>query len=57
MISEKVCDWLMDNADAPIRYRVASELLHRLVDLGRRPRRPFRIPRRCVIHQTHILQC
>ena len=27
MINEKICDWLMDNADAPIRYRVARELL------------------------------
>ena len=27
MIDTKICDWLMDNADAPIRYRVARELL------------------------------
>ena len=27
MIDEKICEWLMDNADAPIRYRVARELL------------------------------
>jgi hypothetical protein len=27
MLDEKICDWLMDNADAPIRYRVARELL------------------------------
>ena len=27
MINTKICDWLMDNADAPIRYRVARELL------------------------------
>jgi hypothetical protein len=27
MIDEKIYDWLMDNADAPIRYRVARELL------------------------------
>jgi len=26
-INEKTCDWLMDNADAPIRYRVLRELL------------------------------
>jgi hypothetical protein len=23
MINQKICDWLMNNADAPIRYRVA----------------------------------
>ena len=27
MIDEKICGWLMDNADTPIRYRVARELL------------------------------
>lgn len=27
MINTKICDWLMDNADAPIRYRVAREFL------------------------------
>jgi len=27
MIDEKICGWLIDNADAPIRYRVAKELL------------------------------
>ena len=27
MIDTKVCSWLMDNADAPIRYRAARELL------------------------------
>ena len=27
MIDTKVCSWLMDNADTPIRYRVARELL------------------------------
>ena len=27
MINIKICEWLMDNADAPIRYRVARELL------------------------------
>ena len=27
MIDNKICDWLMDNADVPIRYRVARELL------------------------------
>ena len=27
MIDKKICDWLMDNADVPIRYRVARELL------------------------------
>ena len=27
MIDTKICGWLMDNADAPIRYRVARELL------------------------------
>lgn len=27
MIDEKACAWLMDNAEAPIRYRVARELL------------------------------
>ncbi|MCL2158407.1 MAG: hypothetical protein FWH48_03260 [Oscillospiraceae bacterium] len=27
MIDAKICEWLMDNADAPIRYRVARELL------------------------------
>lgn len=27
MIDTKICNWLMDNADAPIRYRVARELL------------------------------
>ena len=27
MINEKICDWLMENADAPIRYRVARELI------------------------------
>jgi len=27
MIYTKICGWLMDNADAPIRYRVAGELL------------------------------
>jgi len=26
-VNEKVCAWLMDNADVPIRYRVARELL------------------------------
>ena len=26
MINEKTCEWLIDNADAPIRYRVAREL-------------------------------
>jgi len=28
MIDTKTCEWLMDNADAPIRYRVARELLN-----------------------------
>ena len=27
MIDAKICEWLMDNADAPIRYRVSRELL------------------------------
>jgi len=27
MTDTKVCDWLIDNADAPIRYRTARELL------------------------------
>jgi len=27
MIDTKICDWLMDNADAPICYRVAREIL------------------------------
>ena len=27
MIDIKICEWLMDSADAPIRYRVARELL------------------------------
>jgi hypothetical protein len=27
MIDTKICDWLMDNADASIRYRVTRELL------------------------------
>lgn len=27
MTDTKICDWLMDSADAPIRYRVARELL------------------------------
>ncbi|MCL2703050.1 MAG: hypothetical protein FWE91_05515 [Defluviitaleaceae bacterium] len=27
MINEKICEWLLENADAPIRYRVARELL------------------------------
>lgn len=27
MIDAKICDWLMENADAPIRYRVAREFL------------------------------
>ena len=27
MIDEKICNWLVDNADTPIRYRVARELL------------------------------
>ena len=27
MIDAKICDWLMDNADAPVCYRVARELL------------------------------
>ena len=27
MIDTKICNWLMDSADAPIRYRVARELL------------------------------
>lgn len=27
MLEMRVCDWLMDNAGAPIRYRVARELL------------------------------
>lgn len=27
MLDTKVCEWLMNNADAPIRYRVARELL------------------------------
>jgi len=27
MTDIKICDWLMDNADAPIRYRIARELL------------------------------
>ncbi|MDD4774707.1 MAG: hypothetical protein PHZ09_14080, partial [Eubacteriales bacterium] len=27
MFDIKICEWLMDNADAPIRYRVARELL------------------------------
>ena len=27
MIDVKICEWLSDNADAPIRYRVARELL------------------------------
>jgi len=28
MIDIKICEWLIDNADAPIRYRVARELLN-----------------------------
>ena len=28
MIDTKVCEWLLGNADAPIRYRVARELLN-----------------------------
>jgi hypothetical protein len=27
MIDTKICNWLIDNADTPIRYRVARELL------------------------------
>jgi len=27
MTNTKICDWLMDNADAPIRYRAALEFL------------------------------
>jgi|GEM_PF-601107 len=27
MLDAKICDWLMHNADAPIRYRVAREIL------------------------------
>jgi hypothetical protein len=27
MVDTKVCQWLLDNADAPIRYRVLRELL------------------------------
>lgn len=27
MIDLKACEWLLTNADAPIRYRVARELL------------------------------
>jgi len=27
MINEKICGWLINNADAPIRYRTAKELL------------------------------
>ena len=27
MIDEKICDWLINNADVPIRYRVFRELL------------------------------
>lgn len=27
MIDTKICEWLMENADAPIRYRVAREFL------------------------------
>ena len=27
MIDAAICDWLLDNADAPIRYKVARELL------------------------------
>ena len=27
MTDIKICGWLIDNADAPIRYRVARELL------------------------------
>ena len=27
MIDIKTCEWLIENADAPIRYRVARELL------------------------------
>jgi hypothetical protein len=27
MLDQKICSWLLDNADAPIRYRTARELL------------------------------
>ena len=27
MIDKKICDWLMNNADVPVRFRVARELL------------------------------
>ena len=27
MIDTKICEWLMENADAPIRYRIARELI------------------------------
>jgi hypothetical protein len=28
MTNTAICGWLMDNADAPIRYRTARELLN-----------------------------